>query len=106
MLPFAYKRFDGAVPEPGALDAEDKALLVEVEAGFETVGERYNACKFWAGRGAGPRGPWLPGWQGALVPDQGGPPGRGDERVHHPARRGQPEDDPGADPSPHGQSAP
>jgi methionyl-tRNA synthetase len=46
MLSFAYKRFDGRVPEPGALDDEDRALLEKVEAGFETAGELYNACKF------------------------------------------------------------
>jgi methionyl-tRNA synthetase len=46
MLSFAYKRFDGQVPEPGPLDAEDRALLAKVEAGFETVGALYNACKF------------------------------------------------------------
>jgi hypothetical protein len=34
------------VPKPGDLDAEDRALLEKVEAGFETVGELYNACKF------------------------------------------------------------
>jgi len=34
------------VPEPGALDDDDRALLEKVEAGFETVGELYNACKF------------------------------------------------------------
>jgi methionyl-tRNA synthetase len=39
MLSFAYKRFDGKVPEPGPLDAEDRALLEKVEAGFEIVGE-------------------------------------------------------------------
>lgn len=51
MLSFAYKRFDGRVPEPGELDAEDRALLARVEAGFETVGELYNACKFRAALG-------------------------------------------------------
>ena len=51
MLSFAYKRFDGVVPEPGELDAEDRALLGQVEAGFETVGELYNACKFRAALG-------------------------------------------------------
>jgi methionyl-tRNA synthetase len=51
MLSFAYKRFDGRVPEPGALDDEDQALLEKVEAGFETVGELYNACKFRAALG-------------------------------------------------------
>jgi methionyl-tRNA synthetase len=39
MLSFAYKRFDGVVPEPGELDEEDQALLERVEAGVETVGE-------------------------------------------------------------------
>jgi methionyl-tRNA synthetase len=46
MLLFAYKRFEGRVPEPGdpsrspakGLDDEDRALLAKVEAGFETVG--------------------------------------------------------------------
>jgi methionyl-tRNA synthetase len=51
MLSFAYKRFDGKVPEPGELDGEDRALLEKVEAGFETVGELYNACKFRAALG-------------------------------------------------------
>jgi methionyl-tRNA synthetase len=51
MLSFAYKRFDGRVPEPGNLDAEDRALLEKVEVGFETVGELYNACKFRAALG-------------------------------------------------------
>jgi methionyl-tRNA synthetase len=51
MLSFAYKRFDGRVPEPGPLDDEDQALLEKVEAGFETVGELYNVCKFRAALG-------------------------------------------------------
>jgi methionyl-tRNA synthetase len=51
MLSFAYKRFDGRVPEPGELDAEDRALLEKVEAGFEAVGDLYNACKFRAALG-------------------------------------------------------
>ena len=51
MLSFAYKRFDGVVPEPGELDDEDRALLAQVEAGFDTVGELYNACKFRAALG-------------------------------------------------------
>jgi methionyl-tRNA synthetase len=46
MLSFAYKRFDGRVPEPGELDDEDRALLEKVEAGFKTVGDLYNACQF------------------------------------------------------------
>jgi len=51
MLSFAYKRFDGKVPEPGELDDEDRALLEKVEAGFETVGDLYNTCKFHAALG-------------------------------------------------------
>ena len=46
LLSFAHKRFDGVVPEPGELDAEDRELLEKVEAGFETVGAPCNACKF------------------------------------------------------------
>jgi methionyl-tRNA synthetase len=52
-LSFTYKRFDGVVPEPGdpssssgqGLDEEDRALLAQVEAGFETVGELYGTVK-------------------------------------------------------------
>jgi len=51
MLSFAYKRFDGVVPEPGEFDDEDRKLLAQVEAGFETVGELYNTCKFRAALG-------------------------------------------------------
>ncbi len=43
MLSFAYKRFDGHVPEPGELDEADRKLLAKVEGGFETVGGLY-AC--------------------------------------------------------------
>jgi methionyl-tRNA synthetase len=45
------KRFDDKVPEPGELGDEDQALLAQVEAGFETVGDPYNACKFRAALG-------------------------------------------------------
>jgi methionyl-tRNA synthetase len=51
MLSFAYRRFDGRVPEPGELDDEDRKLLAQVEAGFQTVGKLYNACKFRAALG-------------------------------------------------------
>jgi methionyl-tRNA synthetase len=51
MLSFAHKRFDGHVPEPGELDEEDRALLAQVEAGFETVGELYGAVKLRAALG-------------------------------------------------------
>ena len=39
------------MPEPGALDAEDRELPAKVAAGFETVGELYYACKFRAALG-------------------------------------------------------
>jgi methionyl-tRNA synthetase len=51
MLSFAYKRIDGKVPQPGDLDDEDRALLEKFEAGFETVCDLYNACKFRAALG-------------------------------------------------------
>jgi methionyl-tRNA synthetase len=51
MLSFAYKRFDGKVPEPAELDDEDRALLAKSEAGFQTVGDLYAACKFRAALG-------------------------------------------------------
>jgi methionyl-tRNA synthetase len=51
MLSFAYKRFDGKVPEPGPLDDQDRAFLDKVEAGFETVGALYDACRFRAALG-------------------------------------------------------
>jgi hypothetical protein len=125
MLSFAYKRFEGVVPEPGPLDEEDRALLARVEAGFQTVGELYNACKFRAALGEAMglareangyldrKAPWLrvrftqcmPGPQGALVPDQGGKTGGGDQRLRHPPCRGQPEDHPGAGLAAHGAAA-
>jgi len=38
VLSFAYKHWDGVVPDPGELGDEDQALLTDVESGFETVG--------------------------------------------------------------------
>ncbi len=46
VLGFAYKQFDGRVPEPGPLDAADLALLAVVQAGFDSVGALYAARKF------------------------------------------------------------
>jgi methionyl-tRNA synthetase len=54
MLSFAYKRFDSRVPDPGELDDEDRALLEKVEAGFQTVGDLYDACHFRAALGEAP----------------------------------------------------
>jgi hypothetical protein len=62
MLSFAYKRFDGRVPEPGDLDDADRALLAQVEAGFETVGGLYNARKFRAAPSVPSRQAWARPW--------------------------------------------
>ena len=51
VLSFAYKRFDQRVPEPGALDEIDQALLNKVESGFEPIGALIDACKFRAALG-------------------------------------------------------
>jgi len=45
-LTFAYKRFDGHVPTPGALDEVDAKLLDQIEAGFDSIGELLAGCKF------------------------------------------------------------
>ncbi len=45
LLGFAYKRFDGKVPEPGKLDALDRDLLAKTEEAFSTVGELLEAVK-------------------------------------------------------------
>ncbi len=51
VTPFAYKRFDQRVPEPGALDEIDQALLNKVKSGFEPIGALIDACKFRAALG-------------------------------------------------------
>lgn len=45
MLGFAYRRFDGAVPQPGPLEAADEAVLAEIGAGFESVAALYEAVR-------------------------------------------------------------
>ena len=42
---FAFRRFDGAVPHPGELDATDGALLEEIRGGFGSVGALYEAVR-------------------------------------------------------------
>ena len=44
-LGFAFRRYEGAVPEPGELDATDEALLAEIRGGFESVGALYEAVR-------------------------------------------------------------
>lgn len=38
VLSFAFKNWEGVVPDPGELSADDRALLDEIERGFDTVG--------------------------------------------------------------------
>jgi len=42
---FAYKHWDGEVPEPGDLGSEDQELLQEIEGGFETIGAHLEAVQ-------------------------------------------------------------
>jgi methionyl-tRNA synthetase len=45
VLSFAYKHWDGHVPEPGELRPSDQELLDQVEGGFETVGDLLEGVK-------------------------------------------------------------
>lgn len=45
VLGFAYKRYDGVVPEPEELDELDTALLSKIEKGFETVAKSYEEVR-------------------------------------------------------------
>jgi methionyl-tRNA synthetase len=47
-LTFAYRNFDGRVPQPGDLDEVDRAVLARVEAGFGPIGQLIATCKFQA----------------------------------------------------------
>jgi len=51
VLTFAYKNWDGHVPEPGELRSQDRELLAKIEAGFKTVGELIAAVKLRAALG-------------------------------------------------------
>jgi len=51
VLSFTYKNWEGKVPDPGELTAQDKELLAKVEAGFETVGKEYEAVHLRAALG-------------------------------------------------------
>jgi methionyl-tRNA synthetase len=44
-LGFAYKRFDGHVPQPGELDEVDRALLAESTAAFARVGAELDSVR-------------------------------------------------------------
>ncbi len=43
VLSFAYKHWEGRIPEPGDLTPEDRQILATVEAGFDSVGEQIEA---------------------------------------------------------------
>jgi methionyl-tRNA synthetase len=45
VLPFAYKHWEGYVPEPGDLRPEDREIIATVEAGFQSVGEQLEAVR-------------------------------------------------------------
>ncbi len=48
-LTFTHRNFDGAVPEPGALDDEAKQVLQMCEAMIAEVADAVSACRFKAG---------------------------------------------------------
>ncbi|MFN2144609.1 MAG: methionine--tRNA ligase [Anaerolineales bacterium] len=45
VLSFAHKHWEGHIPTPGELTAEDQAVLATVEKGFETIGELLDQVK-------------------------------------------------------------
>jgi methionyl-tRNA synthetase len=49
VLSFAYKHWEGHVPQPGELGAADKELLAKIEAGFDTVGSHLAGVRLRAG---------------------------------------------------------
>jgi methionyl-tRNA synthetase len=55
VLSFAHKHWEGRIPEPGELGAEDKELIAEIEAGFESIGEHLAEVRLRAGLSEGMR---------------------------------------------------
>lgn len=51
VLPFAYKYWDGQVPDPGELRTIDKEIIATVEKGFKTIGEHLEAVRLRAALG-------------------------------------------------------
>ena len=52
VLTFAYRRFDGQVPQPSRLSPQDVEMLDTVAAAFVTVGREIGECHFRAGLNA------------------------------------------------------
>ena len=51
VLTFAYRHWDGRIPEPGDLTAPDRELLARVEGGLQSVGAHYEAVQLRAALG-------------------------------------------------------
>ena len=51
VLTFAYKHWDGRVPDPGELRLQDQALLDRIDGGFKTIGDLLEAVKLRAALG-------------------------------------------------------
>jgi len=51
VLTFAYRHWDGRIPEPGDLTSVDRELLTRVEGGLESVGAHYEAVQLRAALG-------------------------------------------------------
>jgi methionyl-tRNA synthetase len=49
VLSFAYKHWDGAIPRPADLGPEDRALLAEIEGGFDSIAGHISAVHLRAG---------------------------------------------------------
>jgi methionyl-tRNA synthetase len=45
VLAFAYKNWDGHVPDPGELRPEDQEILRSIEAGFQSIGDHLDAVR-------------------------------------------------------------
>ncbi|MBP1701746.1 MAG: metG, partial [Chloroflexi bacterium] len=45
VLAFAYRHWEGQVPEPGELRLQDQEIIAAVEAGFQSVGEHLGAVR-------------------------------------------------------------
>lgn len=51
VLSFAYKHWEGHVPDPGELRTKEQEILNTVEAGFQSVGEHFQAVRLRAALG-------------------------------------------------------